>query len=180
MRSFAGSLVVRGVLSVIVGIVALVWPDITVGAFVILFAIYAFLMAIAEFMRAFAGREAGPVIGRILLALLDIAAGVIALVWPDITALALVLLVAFWALVIGIVEFGLAFSSGRTAGDRALFGLTGLVSIALGVALVFRPNAGAITLAEVYGLFSLFSGISALVLAFHTNRAAHALGGATA
>ncbi|HEV8569203.1 MAG TPA: DUF308 domain-containing protein [Actinoplanes sp.] len=172
MRSLTGSLVVRGVLALIIGIVSIAWPNITIGAIVLLFAVFAFLAGIAEAMRAFASRTAGPVIGRLLLALLDIAAGVIAIVWPDITAQALVWLVGFWALVTGVVEIFMAFRSGETAGERALFGLTGLVLIALGVVLVARPDVGAVTLAQVFGFFSIVSGIAALVLAAQTRRAA--------
>jgi uncharacterized membrane protein HdeD (DUF308 family) len=165
MKSLTGSLVLRGVLFLIIGVVAVVWPDITVEAFVLLFAIGAFLLAGTELMRAFASWGAGPAIGRILLALLDVAAGVAALVWPGITALALTLLVAAWAVVAGIVEFGLAFSSGRTAGQRAMWGLSGLVSLAFGVVLAMRPDLGALSLAQVYGLYSIVAGISTLVLA---------------
>jgi uncharacterized membrane protein HdeD (DUF308 family) len=175
MRSVTGALVLRGILSLIVGVVAVVWPGITVTAFVILFAVYAFILALVELMRAFASRSAGPVAGRLLLALLDAAAGVAALVWPAITAYALVLLVAVWAVVTGVFEFALAFSAGRTAGDRALYGLTGLVSVALGVVLAIRPDIGALSLAQVYGLFSIVSGVSALVLAANAGSAARHL-----
>jgi uncharacterized membrane protein HdeD (DUF308 family) len=168
MKGLSGSLVWKGVLSLIIGVVAIAWPGITVGAFVLLFAVYAFVLAIFEGMRAFSSRTAGPVAGRLLLALLDVAAGVVAIVWPGITVLVLVILVAAWAFVSGVFEVVLAFGSGLTAGDRALLGLTGLVSVALGVVLAIRPDIGAISLAEVYGLFSIIYGISALVLAANT------------
>jgi len=171
VRSISGSLVLKGVLSLIIGIVAVVWPGITVDAFVIVFAVYAFILGATEFLRAFASRTAGPVVGRLLLGLVDIAAGIAALVWPSITAQVLVLLVAIWAFVAGIVEIALAFTSGGTAGDRALYALTGLVSIALGVVLSIRPDIGAISLAQVYGFFSIVYGVSALVLAANVNKA---------
>ena len=76
------SLIARGVLAIIVGIIALAWPKVTILALVILFAIYAFIAAGLQAMRAFSSRKAGPVIGYLLLALIDVAAGVIALVWP--------------------------------------------------------------------------------------------------
>ncbi|HEV7961028.1 MAG TPA: DUF308 domain-containing protein [Actinoplanes sp.] len=170
MKGLSGSLVWKGVLSLIIGVVAIAWPGITVGAFVLLFAVYAFVLAIFEGMRAFSSRTAGPVAGRLLLALLDVAAGVVAIVWPGITVLVLVILVAAWAFVSGVFEVVLAFGSGLTAGDRALLGLTGLVSVALGVVLAIRPDIGAISLAEVYGLFSIIYGISALVLAANISK----------
>lgn len=171
MRSLPASLLWRGALAVVVGVIAFAWPSITVGAFVILFAVYAFLAAVLEFGQAFASTRIGPVAGHIVLAVLDVGAGVIALAWPGITALVLVTVIAAWAFVIGVTEVGLAFRAGETAGERAFLGLTGLISIALGVALVTRPDIGAITIAQVYGLFSLVSGISSIVIGLNLRRA---------
>jgi len=173
-RSVSSALLWRGLLAIIVGVVSVAWPNITVGAFVILFAIYAFLAAGTDLVRAFASDRAGPVAGFLLLALLSIAAGVVALVWPGITALALTIWVAVWALLTGVVEVVLAFQRGEAAGERALWALTGLVSIALGVVLAIRPDIGALTLATVFGLFSIVYGVSTLILASQTRHIAKA------
>ena len=168
--SLSTSLALRGLLAIVVGIVSVAWPNITVGAFVILFAVYAFIAAIMDAARAFSSRRAGPVAGYLLLAVLSAAAGVIALVWPNITALVLVLWIAAWAIVTGAVEVALAFRQGETAGERAMWALTGLVSVALGVVLFIRPDIGALSLATVFGLFSIVYGISALMLAFQARK----------
>src|SRR5215468_4209342 len=97
LKSIFYSLILLGVLAIIVGIIAIAWPQVTVYALVILFAIYAFIAAALQAMRAFSSRSAGPVFGHLLLALIDVAAGVIALVWPGPTALVLVLVVGVWA-----------------------------------------------------------------------------------
>ena len=165
MRSLSGSLILRGVLSLIIGVVAVAWPQVTIGAFVLLFAVYAFVIGAAELTRAFRAKSAGPVAGRLLIAVLDIAAGVIALVWPGITALSLVLIIAVWAFVAGITEVALAFRGGRTAGERAMYGLAGLVSVVFGVVLAIQPDIGAISLAQVFGFFSIFSAVSSFVMA---------------
>jgi uncharacterized membrane protein HdeD (DUF308 family) len=170
MRSPTAPLLWRGILAVIVGVIAVGWPDITIGAFVILFAAYAFLAAGMEAARAFRSVAAGPLAGRLLLAVLDAAAGAVALIWPDITALALVLLVAAWAFVTGIWEVAFAFKSGETAGQRALLGLTGLVTIALSVVFAIRPDLGAATIADVFGLSSITLGVAALVIAANLHR----------
>ena len=73
------------------------WPGVTVLALVLLFAVYAFIDAGLELMRTVSGRAAGPVIGHLLLALVDIAAGLVAVIWPGPTALVLVIVVAAWA-----------------------------------------------------------------------------------
>jgi uncharacterized membrane protein HdeD (DUF308 family) len=163
-KSTSTSLILRGVLAVIVGIIAIAWPNITVLALVIVFAIYAFTDAIVEFARAFSSRTAGPVFGHLLLGLIDIAAGIVALAWPGPTALVLVIVVAAWAIVSGFFELYAAFGSGETAGTRAMFVLGGLVSIAFGVVIAARPGIGAITLALLFGLYSLIFGISEIAV----------------
>ena len=103
-KSTSTSLILLGILAVIVGIIAIAWPGVTILALVILFAIYAFMAAGLQAARAFSSRTAGPVFGHLLLALIDLAAGVIALVWPAPTAFVLVIVVAAWALVSGFAE----------------------------------------------------------------------------
>src|SRR5580692_5022315 len=111
--------------------------------------------AALELARAFSSRTAGPVIGHLLLALVDIAAGFVAVIWPGVTALVLVIVVAVWAFIGGFFELFAAFQSRETAGMRTTFVLGGLVSIAFGVVLGARPDVGAFTLALLFGLYSL-------------------------
>jgi uncharacterized membrane protein HdeD (DUF308 family) len=170
LRSSSTSLILLGVLAIIVGIIAIAWPQVTVYALVILFAVYAFIAAALQAMRAFSSRTAGPVFGHLLLALIDVAAGVIALVWPGPTALVLVLVVGIWAFIGGVFEIFAAFQSGETAGTRALFTVTGLVSILFGVLLFARPGVGAVTLALLFGLFALIYGISQITMGIELRR----------
>jgi uncharacterized membrane protein HdeD (DUF308 family) len=165
------SLLLSGLLGLIVGVIAVVWPGITVAALVIVFAVYAFIAAGLQATRGFGSRKAGSVAGHLLLAILDLAAGIVALVWPGITALALVLVVAVWAVVAGVVEVVLAFSVHEPAGYRALLGITGVISVALGVAFAIRPDIGAVTIAEVFGLYSIVGGVAALIAAVKLKRA---------
>ena len=164
LKSTSTSLILLGVLSVIVGIIAIAWPSVTILALVTLFAIYAFIGAGMHAARAFSSATAGPVFGHLLLTLINLAAGVVAVAWPGPTALVLVWLVATWALVAGFAEIAAAFASGETAGTRAMFTVTGLVSVAFGVVLSARPDIGAVTLALLFGLYSLIYGVSEIVL----------------
>jgi uncharacterized membrane protein HdeD (DUF308 family) len=163
-------LILLGVLAIIVGIIAIAWPGVTILALVILFAVYAFVDAGLQAARAFSSGSAGPVFGHLLLGLIDIAAGVIALVWPGPTALVLVLIVGIWAFIGGFAEIFAGFGSGETAGTRAMFILAGLVSVAFGVVLFARPGVGAVTLALLFGLFSLVYGISQVVMGVELRR----------
>jgi len=171
LKSSSTSLILIGVLAIIVGIIALAWPGVTVLALVYLFAIYAFIDAVLQAMRAFSSRTAGPVVGHLLLAVIDAAAGVIALVWPGPTALVLVLVIGIWAFVGGFFEIFAAFQAGETAGTRALFILGGLVSILFGVVLFARPGVGAVTLALLFGLFSIIYGVSQIVMGIELRHA---------
>jgi uncharacterized membrane protein HdeD (DUF308 family) len=170
LKSLSTSLIVRGVLALAVGIIALAWPQVTVLALVILFAVYAFIAAGLEAAWAFSSAKAGPVIGHLLLGLVDLGAGVVALVWPGPTALVLVLIVGVWAVIAGFVEIAAAFQVGEPAGTRALFILGGLVSVAFGMVLFAHPGIGAITLALLFGLFSLIYGVSMLVRGIELRR----------
>ncbi|MDQ1597738.1 MAG: hypothetical protein QOI70_1162 [Microbacteriaceae bacterium] len=163
--SLSRSLFWRGLLGLAVGIIAIVWPGVTIAAVVVIFAIAVFTDAAVQAVRAFSSDTAGPVVGHVLLAAVDVAAGVVAIAWPGITTLALTVWIGVWAVVVGGGELAIAFVSDETVGDRALFGLTGLLSVALGIVLFARPDIGAVSLAEVFGLFSLAIGVSSLVLA---------------
>ena len=169
-KSLSNSLILRGILAIVVGILALAWPNITVLALVILFAVYAFMAAGLQAMLAFSSGRAGPVIGHLLLGLVCLAAGVVAVVWPGPTAYVLVLVVATWAVVAGVFEFFAAFQHGETAGMRALFIVSGLVSIAFGVVLFAHPRIGAFTLALLFGLFTLVYGVAELVSGIELRR----------
>jgi uncharacterized membrane protein HdeD (DUF308 family) len=164
LKSWSSSLIVRGILTFVVGIIAIAWPGVTILALVILFAVYAFMDAGIEGARAFGSGRAGPVFGHLLLALIDVAAGIVALAWPGPTALVLVIVVAAWAVIGGFAELFVAFQSGETAGTRAFFILAGLLSIAFGVVIAARPGVGAVTLALLFGLYSMIYGVSLTVM----------------
>lgn len=155
----------RGALALIVGILAIAWPGITILGLVFVFAVAAIGSAFVEAGRAFSGDGFGRSFGYVLLALVDIGAGVLAIAWPGITAFVLVLCIAAWAEVTGLFEVGFAFTAGETGSERALFALGGLLSMVFGVVLFVRPDIGALSVAEIFGLFSLAYGISNLVLA---------------
>jgi uncharacterized membrane protein HdeD (DUF308 family) len=166
-KSTSTHLILVGILAVIVGVIAIAWPGVTILALVILFAIYAFMDAGLQAARAFSSRSAGPVFGHLLIGLIDLVAGVIALAWPGPTAFVLVIVVAAWALVSGFAEIFAGFRGGETAGTRAIFIIAGLVSVLFGVVLFARPGVGAVTLALLFGLFSMIYGFSQIATAIH-------------
>ncbi|MBD0322610.1 MAG: DUF308 domain-containing protein, partial [Aldersonia sp.] len=94
-------LVVRGVLGIVFGIIALLWPDITVWAIVVVFGIYAIADGIVALVHVLRGNRAREWGWSALFGIVAIAAGVVCLVWPGITVLAMVYVVAFYAILFG-------------------------------------------------------------------------------
>ena len=96
----------RGLAAVIFGLLALVWPEITVLALVLVFGAYAFVDGVFALVAAVRGRQlaGGSRAWLVLEGLLGIGAGIVAVVWPDITALALLWVIAFWAVLTGVLE----------------------------------------------------------------------------
>src|ERR1700733_16156867 len=125
-KSSSTSMILLGILAVVFGILAIAWPGVTILALVTLFAIYAFMAPGLQAARGFRSRAAGPVLGHLLLGLVDLVAGVIALAWPVPTAFVLVIVVAAWALVGGFAEIFAVFQTGETAGTRTIFFVAGL------------------------------------------------------
>src|SRR6188472_2029958 len=164
LKSLSIYLIVRGVLALFVGIVAVAWPGVTVYVLVVLFAVYVFLDAVVQAVRAFSGVRTRAANARILIALVDVAAGVVAIAYPTITAVALVVIVAIWAIAFGVLELFAAFGAGETAGTRAWFVVAGLLSIIFGTLLATRPDVGAISLALIFGIYNLAFGVAQIVL----------------
>ena len=173
--SLSTSFLLRGVLAIGVGIVAIVWPGVTILAIVIVFAVLAFGDAFLQVASSISGDSSGSVFGHLLLALIDVAAGIVALAWPGITAWALTIWIGAWAIVTGVIQISMTFQSQDSGGERFLYALSGILSVLLGIVLFARPNIGAVALTEVFGLFSLAYGVTNLVLAARADDASDAV-----
>jgi uncharacterized membrane protein HdeD (DUF308 family) len=155
---------VRGTLAAVVGIIALVWPGITIGVAVALFAIYCLVDAVSKGVTLFrSGESAGDRATLLLVAVVDVAAGLVAIVYPGITAQALVIVIGVWALVSGSAEIGAAWRLRGTHPGSGWLTVGGVLSLVAGVLLIAWPNIGAVTLALVFGIYLLAYGATLLV-----------------
>jgi uncharacterized membrane protein HdeD (DUF308 family) len=156
----------RGILGIVFGLICLLTPGVALGAFVILFAAYMFVdggFAIASAWKAARNGERWGLL--ILEGLVDIAAGLVAVVWPAITMVALIWLVAIWAMVSGALMLYAAFMLNRDHG-RWWLALGGIASLIFGILLVIEPLIGAVVLTMWIGAYALVFGGFLLVLAF--------------
>jgi uncharacterized membrane protein HdeD (DUF308 family) len=163
-REVGWATVLRGVLAVIFGVICLRNPNAAAMAFVIVFAIYAFADGLLALVLAGRLGRAGLRWGWYLLeGIASIALGVVALVYPKATLLALVFLVGLRAIVLGFSEVAAALSW-KDLDSRWLLGLTGVLSVILGILLFFSPGAGGMALIWTIGVYAIVFGVMVFVL----------------
>ena len=159
-------LAIRGVLGIAVGLLALVLPAATMLALVLLFAAYLLVDGVFAIMAAVRAAREHERWGLLVLeGVADIIAGVIAVVWPGITVLAFVLLVAAWAIVSGSLMLVAGYRLNIEHGRWWLL-LAGALSVAYGALLAVAPMIGALVLTWWFGAYALLFGVALLVLAF--------------
>ena len=157
---------IRGVLGILFGLIALFLPGATMLSLVLVFAVYAFLDGVLGIVSAVRAARENERWGYLILeGLVDIAAAAVAVLWPGITVMAFVFVIAFWAIVTGVLElmaaFRLDFIDGR---GWLVFG--GIVSILYGALLIAAPMIGAVVLTWWLGAYALVFGVCLVVLAF--------------
>jgi uncharacterized membrane protein HdeD (DUF308 family) len=161
----------RGVLSLLVGVMSFLLPMSTIFALVILFASYALLDGIFSIALVVRGaRGVGPWWMLSLEGILGIGAAVITVLWPEITALALIYVVASWAMATGVLEIIAAIRLRKQIKNEWLLAGAGLSSIVMGVVLALWPGPGAGAIAWIIGAYALAFGVLLLGLAFRLRR----------
>ena len=162
-------LALRGLLAVLFGFAALVLPLGTLEAVGRLFGAYAILEGALLVLIGMRGtRYRGAFIAEGAFGIL---AGLVALAWPDVTALVLLYVVAIWAVLSGIAEIVAAVALRREIeGEWVLF-LVGVLSVVLGVAMAVLPGVGVLSLIWLVGLYALAVGVAMIVLAFRVRDA---------
>lgn len=161
------SLVIRGILGIVIGLITFLWPGITLMALVFLFAGYALVDGAVSLAGAVHAAQAHERWAALLIeGLLGIVAAVITVLWPAITALGLVLVIAAWAILTGVAEVVAAVRLRRHISGEWLLALAGFASIVFGVLVAAVPLAGALVIAIWFGVYALVFGIMLLVLGF--------------
>lgn len=160
-------LALRGVLAIILGLIALFYPGIALAAFIIVFGVYAIIDGIAAVVIAIRERGSLSRWGWVLFeGIIGILAGIVAFVYPGLTALVLLYVIAFWAIVTGILEIAAAFAIRGFAAREWALGIAGVLSIIFGILLIIRPGAGILTILWLVGIYSIIFGILFIVRAF--------------
>jgi len=159
--------VLRGMLAILFGVLAFVWPQITWLTLIVMFGVYAIVDGIVAIVSGFSRtRESSRWWVFLVEGLIGIGAGIVALVWPGVTSLVLIYMIASWALITGILEIAAAIRLRNEISNEWMLGLGGLVSIGLGVLLFFQPAAGGLAIIWTIAAYALIFGVLLVILGF--------------
>lgn len=158
--------VLRGVFAILFGIIAWAWPDLTLTWLIVLFGAFAIVDGIFAVVNAITDdRESGRtrfVYG--IGGLVSIAFGVVVWAWPDLTATTLMILIGFWAIVVGVALIVSAIRYRREIENEWSLGFSGLASLVFGAIITIFPGDGAIALTWLIGVYAIVWG--AFLIAF--------------
>src|SRR5437899_7643062 len=159
--------VVRGICGIIFGLMAFAYPGLTLATLVIFFGALVLVDGVFRVVGATAGRASDPDWGfHLVIGILGIIVGLLTFRAPGITALALVIYIGAWALMIGATEIALAIKLRREIKGEWLLILMGLVSIVFAIMLLWNPLPGALALVWLIGSYAIVFGVLGIIFGF--------------
>ena len=163
--------VLRGVLYIAFGLVAVIWPDVTALAILWVVAIFAIVDGLLEIFDAIRYRASGGTALGITFGVLSVAFGIVALVWPGPTVTVFAVIVGIWALLVGIVGFAASIDLRKVVGSGWAWGVTSAVlTVILGIVLLVWPKGSLVALVWVLGIWAFVLGILLILIGFQVRR----------
>ena len=160
-------LLVRGIAAVLFGVAVLVWPGIALTVLVLLWGAYALVDGVFAMVMGVQGRTYyRDWWVTVLEGVVSIIAGVVAFMWPGVTAVALLYVVAAWAIITGLLEIVAAIQLRKEISGEFWLGLSGVLSIGMGMLLALYPGAGMVSLLWVLGIYAIAFGAALIILSF--------------
>lgn len=164
----------RGILSVVFGVLAFMWPGLTLVMLVLFYGAFVLMDGVLALIGAFTGRlKPMPTWWLVLVGLAGIAAGIVTFMWPGITAIVLVMFIGAWAVVHGIFEIIGAIQLRKEIDNEWWLILGGVLSVIFGLVVLIAPGAGALGLVWAIAAYSIAFGITWIMLAFRLRKHAH-------
>ena len=159
--------VIRGIFAIVFGIIAFVYPGLTIATLVLFFGAWVLIDGIFRIVGAIGHRASDPDWGwQLVIGILGIVVGLLTFHAPQITALALVIYIAAWALMIGASEIAIAVKMRREIKGEWFLILMGLASIVFAVLLLWNPIAGAAAVIWLVAWYAVVIGILAIFFGF--------------
>jgi uncharacterized membrane protein HdeD (DUF308 family) len=168
-------LLLRGIAAIVFGVLAFVWPGLTLVTLVLLYGAFALVDGVLSLIAAFSGSaKPVPTWWLVVVGFLGIAVGLVTFLWPGITAILLVLFIGAWALVHGIFEIIGAIQLRKEIDNEWMLILSGVLSVLFGAVVLIAPGAGALGLVWAIAAYSIVFGIVFVALALRLRSYRHA------
>ncbi len=159
--------VIRGIAAIVFGVIAFVYPGLTVAVLVLLFGAWVLVDGIFRVIGAIGHRASDKEWGfDLIIGIVGIIIGFLTFHAPQITALALIIYIAAWALMIGATEIALAIKLRREIKGEWFLILMGLVSIVFAVMLLWNPAVGAAALIWIMAWYAVILGVLGVIFGF--------------
>ncbi len=156
----------RGVIAILFGFAAIVWPSSTVVILLLLFGAFAVVNGIFTLISALGPGASMDRTPLIVHGVFSIVLGILVFVWPGLTALALLYFVAIWAIIIGVLEIIAAVRLRREITNEWFLGIGGAISIIFGIICFIHPAGGILALIWLVGIYAILLGITLVALGF--------------
>jgi uncharacterized membrane protein HdeD (DUF308 family) len=167
-------MLLRGLASILFGILAFTWPGLTILSLIILYGAFALVDgAFAVIAAIMGGASPTPRWWLAVVGLFGVAAGIATFAWPGLTAILLLTFIGAWALARGVFEIIGAIRLRKEIDNEWMLILSGAVSVLFGLAMLVRPGAGALALIWVIGFYAMVSGVLLVGLAFRLKKHPH-------
>jgi uncharacterized membrane protein HdeD (DUF308 family) len=166
-------ILLRGAFAILFGLVALIFPGITLVTFVWVFGAFVLVDGVTSIAAAIRGGTMTPRWWLAVVGLSGIAAGILAIVWPGMTALILITFIGVWSIVRGVFEIVGAIRLRQHIDNEWMLVGAGLLSVIFGIAVLVAPGAGALALAWLIGVYAVASGLMLVGLALRLRAHRH-------
>jgi uncharacterized membrane protein HdeD (DUF308 family) len=163
-------ILLRGICAVIFGLLTFAWPGVTLAVLVLFYGAFAFVDGVLALVAAVMGGQPAPRWWLAIVGVLGLAAGLITLVMPGITALILLYCIAFWAIAIGVMQIFGAIRLRKEIDNEWMLIASGIISVLFGLILIVNPGAGAMGVLFVIGVYAVIHGIILITLAMRLRR----------
>jgi uncharacterized membrane protein HdeD (DUF308 family) len=168
-------LLLRGICAIIFGLLTFVLPGVTLATLILFYGAYMLVDGVLAIAAAIMGNAAkGPRWWLAIVGLLGIAAGVLTFLWPGITAIVLLLFIAWWAILSGVMQIIGAIRLRKEIHNEWLLIAGGVLSVVFGLAMIVAPGAGALALILVIGAYALLYGVMLVWFSFKLRGHVHA------
>lgn len=169
-------MVIGGIILMILGIIAMVYPDITLGIIVLLFGAILLVEGIFLIIGSFAIKAEDPMWVMLLIGgIVSLIIGAAILAWPDITATLVLWLFAIWAIVVGMINLVWAIKTRKDAdvAGKPAHAVFGIIGITFGIIAFAWPEATIMSIVWIVGLFATLLGIMLMIAGFMSRKGQH-------